>query len=85
MQEALNLNDQVGQLYRAGRYKQALPLAQKALQIRYKDLGPEHPETAVSLTTLGIIYQETGSPEEALPLLERAFQIRYKAFGTFPP
>jgi tetratricopeptide (TPR) repeat protein len=81
LKEALALNEQVGQLYRAGRFKQALPLAHKALQIRYKDLGPEHPEIAISLTTLGMLYQEMGSPDEALPLLERALQIRYKALG----
>ena len=60
-------------------------MAQKALQIRYKDLGPEHPETAISLTTLGLLYQEMGSSDEALPLLERALQIRYKALGAITP
>jgi tetratricopeptide (TPR) repeat protein len=85
LKEAWNLNEEVGQLYRAGRYAQALPLAQKALQIRYKDLGPEHPETAISLTTLGLLYQEMGSLDEALPLLERALKIREKAIGRENP
>jgi tetratricopeptide (TPR) repeat protein len=81
LKEAVDLNDQVGQLVRERRYQQALPLAQKALQIRYKDLGPEHPETAASLTTLGLLYQEMGNPTDALPLLERALQIRNKVLG----
>jgi tetratricopeptide (TPR) repeat protein/CHAT domain-containing protein len=85
LKEALNLTEQVEQLSRAGRYKQALPLAQKALQIRYKNLGPEHPETALSLTSLGMLYQEIGSSDEALPLLERALKIRYKALGPSHP
>jgi tetratricopeptide (TPR) repeat protein len=85
LQEAAALNEQVEQLARAGRYQQALPLAQKALQIRYKDLGPEHPDIAASLTTLGQLYQEMGKFNDAQPLLERALQIRYKALGPANP
>lgn len=81
LKEVWKLNEQVEQLSRVGRFSQALPPAQKALQICYKILGPEHPETAISLTTLGLLYQETGAPNDALPLLERALQIRYKALG----
>ena len=76
LKEVWKLNEQVEQLSRVGRFSQGLPPAQKALQICYKILGPEHPETAISLTTLGLLYQEMGAPNDALPLLERALQIR---------
>ena len=35
-----------------GAYDQALPLYQRALKIREKALGPEHPDTAISLNNL---------------------------------
>ena len=39
-----------------GAYDQALPLYQRALQIYEKVLGPEHPDTATSLSNLGYLY-----------------------------
>ena len=48
--EALRLNAQVELLYRAGRYDEAVPLAERVLKIREKALGAEHPDVATSLT-----------------------------------
>ena len=42
---AERLNSQVLELYSAGRYNEAIPLAERALAIREKALGPEHPQT----------------------------------------
>ena len=44
-EEAQRLNQQAVELYQAGRYPEALPLAQRALEINEKALGPEHPDT----------------------------------------
>src|SRR5215510_12261532 len=43
LEEAAQLNAQVMKLYAAGRFGEAIPLAKKALAIREKALGPEHP------------------------------------------
>ena len=56
MQEAKALDQRMVQLYRAGRYHEALPLAQRHLQITEKALGPEHPNTAASLNNLATLY-----------------------------
>lgn len=39
-------------LYQAGRYGDAVPLAQQALAIREKALGPDHLDVASTLNTL---------------------------------
>src|SRR5437879_7032572 len=46
LEEATQLNAQVMELYAAGGFGEAIPLAKKALEIREKVLGPEHPNTA---------------------------------------
>ena len=44
-------------LYHAqGRYAKAEPLYQRALAIREKALGPEHPDVATSLNNLAALY-----------------------------
>jgi len=45
--------DRPGQAtYDQGKYQQALPIAQQALEIREKEFGPEHPDTAEALSQL---------------------------------
>ena len=39
-----------------GAYEKALPLYQRVLQISEKVIGPEHPDTATSLNSLGNLY-----------------------------
>ena len=53
---ATQLTQQVFKLYRAGRYIEAIPLAKRALAIRELQLGPEHPDTALSLNNLAALY-----------------------------
>jgi hypothetical protein len=42
-----------------GAYAKAEPLFQRALAIREKALGPEHPDTGLSLSTLAELYRTT--------------------------
>jgi Tetratricopeptide repeat len=51
------------------------------LAIREKALGPEHPDTATSLTNLAVLLNDQGDLAAALPLYERALAIRSKALG----
>src|SRR5262249_6035303 len=51
--EASELDRRVAELYRAGRYSDAIPLAQRLLAIRERALGPNHPGLAVTLNNLG--------------------------------
>jgi tetratricopeptide (TPR) repeat protein len=76
--EALRLNQQVIQLYQAGRYSEAIPLAERALAIREKALGPEHPDVAASLNNLAVLYQDTGAYAQAVSFSTRAAEVREK-------
>src|SRR6516162_3402663 len=83
--EAAALNQQVVQLYNQRRYSEAMPLAQRALAIQEKALGPNHPSVAVSLNNLAELYQAEGRYAEAEPLYKRSLAIREKALGPVHP
>src|SRR5262245_41160058 len=69
--KAHRLDEQAWQYFETRRYQQAITLAQRALAIREKALGPEHPDTAVSLNILGELYRVTGAYAKAEPLYQR--------------
>jgi tetratricopeptide (TPR) repeat protein len=66
-------------------FAEAAPLLERALAIREKALGPEHPETATSLHSLAGLYRDQGRPGEAAPLYQRALAIDEKALGPEHP
>jgi CHAT domain-containing protein/tetratricopeptide (TPR) repeat protein len=79
LQEAARLNQQVVQLYKQGKYPEAIPLAERALAIREKTLGPAHPAVAQSLNSLAELYRVQLQYSQAEPLFQRALAIREKA------
>ena len=54
------LNTQVFNLYGEGKYAAAIPLAERALAIRERALGAEHPDVATSLNNLAELYHSEG-------------------------
>ena len=73
---AASLNNLAG-LYRAlGNYAEAEPLYKRAMAIREKALGPDHPDVAMSLENLAVLYRATNRINLAVPLEQRAAQIR---------
>ena len=66
-------------------YAQARPLYERALALKEKVLGPDHPETALSLNNLALLLQDQGDLAGARPLHERALAIREKALGPNHP
>ena len=68
-----------------GEYAKAEPLYQEALRIRQKVLGSEHPDTALSLNNLAVLYQEMGEYAKAEPLYQEALRIRQKVLGQNIP
>jgi CHAT domain-containing protein len=85
LKEANELNQQVEKLYQAGKYAEAIPLAQRILAIREKALGPEHPDVALSLSNLALLYGTTGQYAKAEPLYQRSLAIYEKALGPAHP
>jgi tetratricopeptide (TPR) repeat protein len=68
-----------------GRYAQAQPLYEKALAIRKKVLGEEHPDTARGYNSLAVNLNHQGQYAQAQPLLEKALAIRKKMLGEEHP
>ncbi len=85
LQEASQLSQEVGQLYGAGKYDAALPLAERALAINEKALGAGHPDTAEPLNNLALLYQAKGDYAKAEAFLIRALAINEKALGAEHP
>jgi tetratricopeptide (TPR) repeat protein len=85
VEEAAILNEQARQYLDQGKYDEAEPLLKRALAIREKALGPDHPDTAQSLNNLALIYQAQEKYAEAEPLYKRAIAIREKAQGYKHP
>jgi tetratricopeptide (TPR) repeat protein len=83
--DADSLNRQVVDLYHAGKYQEAIPIARQLLEMAEKINGPEHPFTVGSLNNLAALYDSTGDYAKAEPLYRRALAIREKALGAEHP
>jgi tetratricopeptide (TPR) repeat protein len=67
---------QIDQLRDAGKFQEAVPIAEKVLKYCERNDGPDHPETADSLNDLASLYAGMGNYAKAVPLYERALKIR---------
>ena len=72
-------------LHDQGRYAEAEPLCRRALEIREKALGPEHPATALSLNNLAELLRDRGDFDGAEPFYRRALEIREGVLGPEHP
>jgi len=71
------LLDRAGRYLRVrGQFGQARPLLERALRIRQRELGADHPQTAASLNSLGLVLGMEGELTAARTYLERALEIR---------
>ena len=72
---------EIAELSRAGKYSEAIPLAQRLLADMEKAHGPDHRDVAVALNNLALLYGNQGRDAEAEPLYQRALSVMEKAFG----
>jgi tetratricopeptide (TPR) repeat protein len=79
--ETEELTKTVVQLYAAGQYLSAIPLAERALDIQEKALGPDHPDVATALNNLASLYRYDGQLALAESLYRRALNIDERALG----
>src|SRR5271165_1025339 len=79
------LNRAGGYFYGRAVYSEARPLFERALAIREKALGREHPSTATGLNNLALLLKDQGDLAGARPLYERALAIWEKALGSEHP
>ena len=73
-----NAFEQARDLARAGKFQEALPLAQRAVAFCEKNYGPDSPKTAGALELLGSIHMGLLQRRQAIPAYQRALAIREK-------
>ncbi len=83
--ESIVLNNWGLSLLSAGDYTEAEPLLRRALVIREKALGPDHPDTATALNNLAGLLESKGDYAGAEPLYHRSLAIAEKALGPDHP
>jgi TonB family protein len=81
--EAAELTAKVVKLSNEGKYQEALPLAQRALELREKALGREHPLVASALMNVATLDSYLRNFEEAKSLAHRALAIYEKLGGEY--
>ena len=79
------LNDEVVELLRTGKYDRGVAVAKKALEVAEQNVGIDHPDVAVSLNNLAVLYTHQGHYAQAEPLYKRALAIDEKALGPDHP
>lgn len=85
LREALRLNNHANMLYSTGAYAAAKELHEKALAIRQRKLGTDHPEVARSLANLAAVHEDLGDLAGARALDEQALSIRQRILGPEHP
>ena len=65
--------------------KKAEPLCQRALEIREKVLGRDHPDVAKQLNNLALLCQNQGKYQEVEQYYKRAIDIYAKKLGADDP
>ena len=70
---------------RARKYREAEPYLTESLKRREQDLAPGHPDMALSLNNLAVLYAAQERRAEAEPLYQQALTITEIAFGPEDP
>src|SRR5262249_32587335 len=83
--EASELNKKIVELYNAGRYADASPIARQGVASRERTLGPDHLDVIRAVSSLATLYLLSGRYAEAEPLYQRSLAIREKALGPDHP
>ena len=84
--EALKaLNQRLIELYKAGKFGEAIPVAERYAEATKVRHGAEHPEYATALINLAQLLQDTIRLAEAEPLMRRALAIDEKSSGPDHP
>ena len=83
--DLVGLDKQAVQLYRAGKYAEALEVAKQSLALAERQFGADHVEVCPPLNNLAAIYDRLGQYAEAERLYRRALAIREKALKPDHP
>ena len=75
------LDNQAQQLFQAGKYTEAMPVAERALKLAEHQRGPNDISVGYALNTLGRIYRQNGRFVDAEKSFGRALAIKRKVLG----
>ena len=75
------LNAEVIRLRKAGKYAEAVPLAQRYAEAMKARHGADHPEYATALNNLALVFHHQGRYAEAERLYKTSLRIRETALG----
>jgi serine/threonine protein kinase/tetratricopeptide (TPR) repeat protein len=82
---AMTYGNLAGLRGRQGRDDESLALHSRALAIREKSLGPEHPRVAMSMDNVAATLRDLGRLDEAEPLFLQALALREKTLPENHP
>jgi eukaryotic-like serine/threonine-protein kinase len=68
-----------------GLYSRAQTLQERAVAIQQRTLGPEHPDTLRSMTTLANILSDEGHDDDAEKLMRHTLELERKVLGPRNP
>src|SRR6266545_7415902 len=83
--ETAALSAKINELGRAGKYSEAVALAQGQVESLEKKYGPAHRDVGAALNNLAQLYGSQGRDAEAEPLFKRAIAILEKTAGLESP
>ena len=75
------LGRQIQDFYREGKFKEAIPLVEKLVDLSKRAKGDEDPDTATGLNNLAMLYGQMGDYAKAEPLYQQALAIRRKVLS----
>jgi CHAT domain-containing protein/tetratricopeptide (TPR) repeat protein len=84
-QSTSTIKNQADNLAERQKFGEAQPLFEKILEIRRRLFGDDHPDSARSYRTLGLILQAQGKYAGAQPLFEKALEIDGRTLGVDHP
>src|SRR5215813_6055435 len=85
LHEARKLYKKADDLRIAGKYVEALPHFERALEIRERRLGPDHPDVGQTINGLAIVHYYKGDYAKSESLHQRALAIWEKSLGPEHP
>ncbi|MBI4229127.1 MAG: CHAT domain-containing protein, partial [Deltaproteobacteria bacterium] len=68
-----------------GRYAEAEQVLKKVIDIKMRILGKDHPDLAIAISNLGMVYQGAGRYDEAETLYKRSLELMERAHGVNHP
>ncbi|MEK7833760.1 MAG: tetratricopeptide repeat protein, partial [Acidobacteriota bacterium] len=81
-EEADKLHTQVVELFHEKKFKEALPLAKRAVELREKTLGLSNEKTLASLKNLAAVYSEMKKTGDAVAVREKVLEAEESLYGV---